>query len=1572
MDIYAYQQRQERLRTQAESVTPYQASLVSTYARTSPWIKPGVNLGLSRAEVAPNDPRVAQLSAMSLSADARYQFPNAQYGQEVPASQLIPGMVSTIGGKIGQSLITSAERQRAKDVKELRDIGWRSLDEIAEEHPELSSIIRSSSSVIKDGIPRQPRNVLTEKGRAFQRLQDAFLKAGVDLPFMNDDKRWGKEDQRLGIIRGQASTGTTETAGRIEYLDEELAPPELASGGVYGRGDFSVPTPFGDVKPSRRPDPAMQEKLASAGISVDPSNPLAPTSFLVQPGLAAMNAPVQELQGQFRNVIAASHGKPVNWLESQSDLGIMLGASARGQSLDPGSGFFIDPESEVARERRRREAKRGLIGDHSITVGRWLADTVTEPDTKPFNVLSGAVDASVQIADPSSFALGKLGKVRTARALFEAGEAVDAAHESAGLIRGLRSAIHGPTAASWLNSEDGLRSLEALAGETSPARIWVAMGRRTTPDIAARFADANTTDEVRNVLEELIGPYIRSPAELEAAASRLETGVSPLDSPLSRLNPRHSRSRLFQWMPGPQLDTEDGRQFATHLERHMANAKVPTPVIEEVLNDVARAESSNGLFQAAVKAMEHEQGVLVQHGISKENARMLTTLFRDDYRSQLSILGDEIGEDAPTWSKMLKGGEQVDVPGPHLPLEHVGRYIPLPEPRRIRRLTSNPALRFLTTSKTPESFGQNRLPIALMDFVTQEIWKTGTLLGRFPAWIARVVGESQLRMATAGLDSLFRHPVDFLAYTVGKKLTADPLLAGWDDIEEFQRSITSAHGGWLSRPGAVRSSRPVVIPKSEEFATQFRNAWADELSLLSHDPVARNILKNGVDETERWLMVGEEGKKVLRSLREAHPGALMDHASLQQYLHSVSRRITVRTGANTDLIQALKNGSLEDIPLRVNATRTNPKFAQKLEGYLDAAPDKIPGYELDFRSTGVTFPERWNHLVDWAFSHTMGASDNAWDRAPTFKQYVWQHTRELLPFASPEAQQEILANAERANLPNRLMKGLHKAARRSSKEGLSSQELVMLARGYAADSAKNLLYDLTERGQLADAARILAPFGNAYQEIFGAWGKLLNEIGGPGAAGKLIGAAKVLRRSQQLVEGARGEDFGSVVGAPAGEGFFFKDQYDQEVFVIPGSQWLTASLTGMSGESVPTPMTGSVQGLNMVGNILPGLGPAAAIPTAWIIQDKPALNGIHDLLLPYGAPGEREPSDVTQLLNYAPPWFRRAFDAATDGGYDQRLWANSQKDTMAYLYSTGKYDLSTRAGLQELTHDAKDASKDLYKIRSLVQFFSPTTPSMRMLVKDKSGTLLAISALVEDYYNLQKADYDTASKTFLDLYGEKAILSIIPKSGATTYGIPRNQKQLNWVLRNRQVKKDLPFTYGFFLPQSEDFDYEVYLKGFQTGEREDLSADQWINLANSMRGDMMYRQYKEKVGDRTDRAARQYLSVARQKIMELFPSGPTGLPEKPDTDEMVLELHTAVKNKAILQTDAGKGLALYLQYRDKVQATAEAMGRSSFNQSDDTLYLREYLNKVADSVVERHPDFAFVWDIVLSREARLE
>lgn len=83
--------------------------------------------------------------------------------------------------------------------------------------------------------------------------------------------------------------------------------------------------------------------------------------------------------------------------------------------LDTGSGFFINPESNVGKAQANAMAAYGKINGDSFTIGRHLASTRLgqSPGTAGYQVLSGLVDASLNIAlSPDTwFGPGAIGKV---------------------------------------------------------------------------------------------------------------------------------------------------------------------------------------------------------------------------------------------------------------------------------------------------------------------------------------------------------------------------------------------------------------------------------------------------------------------------------------------------------------------------------------------------------------------------------------------------------------------------------------------------------------------------------------------------------------------------------------------------------------------------------------------------------------------------------------------------------------------------------------------------------------------------------------------------------------------------------------------------------------------------------------------------------------------------------------------------------------------------------------------------------------------------------------------------------
>jgi hypothetical protein len=969
---------------------------------------------------------------------------------------------------------------------------------------------------------------------------------------------------------------------------------------------------------------------------------------------------------------------------------------------------------------------------------------------------------------------------------------------------------------------------------------------------------------------------------------------------------------------------------------------------------------------------------------------------------------------------MTVNGKPIQVSGPHLPLEHIGRYIHLPDQRVVRRLTTK--FNFLTAKGTDipiltrriragteatqdvNVIGLPRIPIAAADFIMSEYLKPAWLMRL--AWPIRVIGEEQLRMAGAGLDSVVKHPISYISTVIGgdqtrmvrmldkmtpgtaAKMTISPNGALFEETEELKSITYRAHAAWLGNEATVRTNIPTIYTRHNlhELA-DYRSSWAHELALLHHDPVSNFVANSTMDEAVEWLYRGP-GNKYRRELMEAHPGNLESRVQVEEYIKTVTDRISFATANHPDLIDVVKSGKFSKFKdgketisdVFHDAPRINPQFSNHLRDYTDIGPDKIKG-TVGFRAKDRgEFTSQYDAALDRIFSALMGTPTSTLSRAPAFKQFVWKRAAELLPYADNEARDIILANARKAGLNKRQMKNLERAALRGKVDDatgefagvLNADDIDLLAKGHAVEDTKTLLYDLSERSQIFDIMRILVPFGEAWKEVLTRWAKLATIQGPMGIP--LPG--KAVRRAQQTIQGARGTGFGATMGAGTDpitgkdRGFFFKNEFGEEVFVWPGSQFLTSALAG-----VPIPLTGRVQGLNMFGNILPGLGPVAQIPAAWFLQNKPQYEFWREQLIPFGAPGANETEDIFSAREYLPAWGKSVVDWLANGG-DDRIYNSSVMYTAAYLQSTGEYGDSAEEQ-QRLMEDADDAADDLYLVRGLGQFLLPASPSFSWVTETDKG-LINTRMLAEKFYALQEEDYDTAIDKYLDMYGPNAIGAIVPHSRNVISAVPVSIEGATWVVNNADVKKKYPLVYGFFAPEGE-FNMGVYARNYITGEREAITPREWRNMLDTMMGNYHYNRAKDMLGDdkgSPNREQAAWLRTQHDNVLEAYPNwdNRVGLAERPQIDQMVRQLYEASSDPAIAKTNAGKGLLAYMKLRDAAQAQVDkdrAAGETealTFKSANDYTSLRQWLSDNANRIIGVYPEFEKTWDLVFSRE----
>lgn len=233
--------------------------------------------------------------------------------------------------------------------------------------------------------------------------------------------------------------------------------------------------------------------------------------------------------------------------------------------------------------------------------------------------------------------------------------------------------------------------------------------------------------------------------------------------------------------------------------------------------------------------------------------------------------------------------------------------------------------------------------------VMQKIWKPLVLLR--PAWTARVIGEEQMRMAAANLDSMFYHPMSWFSWTLGrtaterskiikglKALTGDEEYAigayakfqdrfakGMYDItgnitsEHYEHiaAMSRGHNGWLGvDPERSRYWKYINRPAGDDIVG-FDKGWARGLFILEKDPLVKELAKfynpnatnSSIDDVVERFLNGD-----LRYVREAFAQntdeafsnskriVLESDQKGREYVESVYARIHYETGGSYEII----------------------------------------------------------------------------------------------------------------------------------------------------------------------------------------------------------------------------------------------------------------------------------------------------------------------------------------------------------------------------------------------------------------------------------------------------------------------------------------------------------------------------------------------------------------------------------------------------------------------------------------------------------------------------------------------
>lgn len=1273
---------------------------------------------------------------------------------------------------------------------------------------------------------------------------------------------------------------------------------------------------------------------------------------------------------------------------------LALGDLLSGKEVDLGQGFL--PGGEIYEEREKAKYRLQLHGQF-VTPGRLIANYVDEPGTKSWQILSGINDASQQIfIDPANVGLTKLSKAQEATRTFQ----------TLGLVSGLRRTVAPERAVNhFLTSGQGRRMVSWFAQNADLEDAWRAIGKADL-HTAQRLVDAQTDADVFGVLTDVLGTKVRT-RPTAGFVSRTVGGVGGNDFGAlfgggARVRRSLSNMRMGLEMPGQVMNVHDINHAALQLDSWMRNAKIPDQVRKARMAELAQVADGDGigLFEAARKVMDDTEGILTtEWGIGASRAKQLTQMYAD-LADNLHTFGvDGLGrhEDVLAPLKLHLDGDVVETPRglPLLQSEMANEMIPLPpHAREIRRLT--PAI---SQMQGLYDSGLWKGSIDHLDAFMSSIWKPFQLLRG--AYTLRVIAEEQVRMAASGYDSMFRHPLSAVAWNLsvdpsskmGKRLaewalkpldekgSLDVLGQFFDEAVEHQAALSRGSAGWRGLPGEVATGRFVKARHGED--PDFYRGWGVELTHMSNDPVMRRLaggLKEGelrgiggttgnvVDDVKEWFWSAPGGKKFRQSWGriEGRSALLTDRQAADGYIDLFVDRLSRSTGGNTDLLEAVASGRLGDTSLR--AFGQEGKVAKLLEGsYDEAAPlwTKKP----ETIRVGAGSGGHLDRVVEKGFNSLMSRPTNWLSRSPTFRQAYWNRIGELIGFADRPTQEAILVAARDAGIGDNAVKGLASKVLVGEGSRLSKLDDVdTLAKAFALDETRKLLYDLSKRSQFFDAARLIFPFGEAWKEIITAWTSILRKN------------PQAIRRFQQGITAAREPSvLGEAETTPGtGQGFFHPDpQTGEEVFTYPAG-WV-GKLLGINQGGVGVQFTGRVQGLNLVAaTVVPGFGPAVQIPASVLIPNTPNYEDLREFLLPFGeAEGDRIGDKLVNTV--LPAWIETTM-RSFDDPEKHRLFGNTVADVMRALQASGRYDLHSTAGQQQLYDDAVSKARRLYLIRGLAQSTLPTGPSFTWTTEDTAGNVVPVKILSDELRRLTVEEYGgdraAAFQEWVRRFGVDNVLAVIGKSAAIVER-PVTEKGDEWLRAHPDLERSYGLTIGYFAPEpiTGEFDYTAYLRQLETGARIAVTPKEQLALANDFLGRLQWEQAKKIAAFRPGSTTNLWLAQVRDQIAEQYPGfdGWTARKvreQRPTTEQQIAEARRAVQNTTIANTDAGQGTILYLSALTAADQMVARLGGNvtRYQQAKAAKPIRDWLRSVARSIIEDHPDFARIWDGVFERE----
>jgi hypothetical protein len=807
-------------------------------------------------------------------------------------------------------------------------------------------------------------------------------------------------------------------------------------------------------------------------------------------------------------------------------------------------------------------------------------------------------------------------------------------------------------------------------------------------------------------------------------------------------------------------------------------------------------------------------------------------------------------------------------------------------------------------------------------------------------------------------------------------------------------------------PGHVRASSQQTVFRDEN-PTLWLRGIAQAAIDRAIDPlgsaVARAVQTGSPGALEKLASEMFEGSlsKAYRSYFEGLGKLRPDYdwdslAGARKYIEDITRDLQQVTGNHPQLLDAIANNRIfvagESVSLGRRTAYGNIPSGEFLSLLKTGDPSDLanPAFASWSKSPEVSmvFPraskydeDKSKNVFNFFMQHAYGQASDKFARIPMFNARKWNLIADMVPLLSKEEALKLKDSLPSLNLPAHVTENILDNIPRAKGTG-TLDKLDYLAGYRAVEDTVNLLFDSRKKTLFGYNHRLLFPFFDAFREVSV---QLTKTAINPLATHKIDKAAEALGN---LRVGGPGDTNiigpGDVNQDGKNEGFVYRDpQTNSLSFNYPLVGGAARALTG-----IPFDFKVSVGSLSMATSVIPSVGPYVSLAYAAIPgKQGETWDRLNKIVAPYGDPPVELQSYFTPLairrfaqgLAAGTPFERVAFFMGNPNS--DPVYKTMQSRTFMAELASGKYS-QDEDGVREAMQASQDKGNTLWWLRGLTQWFSPGAP-ISQFYAEKDEKLIPLGVLLD---SIRKTENDIKEKggTFQDQidavvnqYGDLVLPYLASISESKVPGAESSKDFYKFKTENEDLFKRYPTVAGYFGPNTNEFDQEIYNIQKRAGELVALPKEEIASQVEQLWGNFRYNKYDRELTQALgETPVKGYaLSIAESQIKASLPSWNRTLAYQEYNDQLINSVNSIIKasdDPKLADLPVITPLKEYLTQRNAIlNIITRSSGLTSVNSWRNNrggIAEREALKIIGDGIAEKNPAFQGVWDSVLSRE----